>query len=87
MAELMNYLNRKLITAINQLKTAAASQRLTLAQTNSKLDGKYLKSVRLYTDPEHKGRPNLAVWTGHTLADIEQKLSEHINNTKPSESI
>lgn len=76
----MNYLNRKLITAINQLKTAAASQGLTLAQTNSKLDGKYLKSVRLYTDPEHKGRPKLAVWTGHTLADIEQKLSEHIKN-------
>lgn len=80
MAELMNYLNRKLITAINQLKTAAASQGLTLAQTNSKLNGNYLKAVRLYTDPNHKRKTKLAVWTGHTLADIEQKLSEHIKN-------
>ena len=80
MAELMNYLNRRLITAINQLKTAAASQGLTLAQTNSKLNGNYLKAVRLYTDPKHKGQTKLAVWTGHTLDDIQQKLSEHIKN-------
>ena len=80
MAELMNYLNRRLITVINQLKTAAAGHGLTLAQTNSKLNGNYLKSVRLYTDPKHKGRTKLAVWTGYTLADIKQKLSEHIKN-------
>lgn len=72
----MNYLNRKLITAINQLKAAAASQGLSLAQTNSKLNGNYLKSVRLYTDPKHKGQIKLAVWTGHTLTDINNKLNE-----------
>ena len=76
MAELMNYLNRRLITQINQLKAVAAGSGLTLAQTNSRYNGNYLKAVRLYTDPKHKGRTKLAVWTGHTLTDINNKIDQ-----------
>lgn len=72
----MNYLNRRLITQINLLRTAAANQNLTLAQTNSRYNGNYLKAVRLYTDPKHKGRTKLAVWTGHNLTDINNKIDQ-----------
>lgn len=46
------YLNRKNIEWINALKKEYGADRF--AQTNSRLNGKYLNHIRLYSTPEDK---------------------------------
>jgi len=74
----MNYLNKQLISKINELKTLAAEHGMVLTQTNSRMSGKYLDTVRIYASADDKGKPSRALWTGKNLADVANKLKRFI---------
>lgn len=62
-----NYLNRALITKINTLKALCDSRGLIVAQTNSRLNGKYLEAIRIYRDQSDRGHPARAL---HVASDL-----------------
>ena len=70
------YLNRQNIELINKVKAKAKGRGLTVAQTNSRLDGNYLVAVRIYKKASDKGHPTKAIYTLRTPADFKKYLGK-----------
>lgn len=71
------FLNRESITKINELKSIVTGQSLAMAQTNSRLNGNYLKSIRIYNDTSDKGHPKRAIDSAMTLPEIEDLINKY----------
>ena len=68
------FLNRANITLINQVKKKAQGKGHAFAQTNSRLDGNYLKAARIYRTASDKGKPTRAIWSGNKPEDFRAYL-------------
>ena len=56
------FLNHNAITHINTLKSIVESLGMTFAQSNSRYNGHYLKTVRVYENEADKGI-RIALWS------------------------
>jgi len=68
------FLNRQNINKIHELEELANSQGLVVAQTNSRFNGSYLKSLRIYRSASDKGHPNRAIYTVYGIHGINELI-------------
>lgn len=71
------YLNRRTIAKINKLKEIVKKSNLFLAQNNSRYNGNFLNSLRIYNDEKNKGKKSLAIETLTTEKEIDRYILNH----------
>ena len=67
------YANRKNITLINELRSFYGDR---ITQTNSRRNGCFVETVRLYPSPTNRGRPARAIWTVTDAGELEARAAE-----------
>ena len=71
------YLNRQNIESINYLKSLVAIRGHVLTQTNSRMNGHFLKALRIYASADDRGHPARSLVTITTLADLTAAIAEY----------
>ena len=77
------YVNKSSIGLILRLRSALGNR---VAQTNSRFNGNYINSVRVYADPSHRGKPKLSLDSAYTLDDLKTLADKYAPPASPTQS-